>query len=133
MFTYNTTIRLHNTDAAGVLFFGDIYDIVNAALEEYLESIEFSIAYIINESNFVLPVVHLEADYKSPLKVGNKISVIVELEKIGSSSLTLTFKFLNKEKKIMCTAKTVHVAVDKKSWQKIPLPEKLKEALNKDI
>jgi hypothetical protein len=38
MYTYQTTIRLHHTDAAGVVFFSNLFVIAHDAYESFLES-----------------------------------------------------------------------------------------------
>ncbi len=41
MFTYKTKISLHDTDAAGIIFFANQFKIVHDAYEDLLESFGF--------------------------------------------------------------------------------------------
>jgi len=129
LFTYQAKIKLHETDAAGVLFFSNQFKIVHDAYEALLESIGFGFAEIIKSKNFFLPIVHTESDYKSPLFVGDVVEIQVAVENIGKSSFTLAYKLMDCKQKTVGTARTVHVSVDKNSYKKIPLPKDLREKI----
>ncbi len=131
MFTYTTIIKLHDTDAAGLLFFTSQFKIMHDAYEALLVSLEFPFATLIRKKKYFLPIVHAEADYKSPLFVGDRIRLEVAVKDLGHSSFTLGYTLRNERKKIVGLGKTVHVAIDKKSRAKIPLPSKLRQALRK--
>jgi len=133
MVTYQTTIKLHHTDAAGILFFSHQFSIIHEAYEVLFEQIGFSFARLIRESDFFLPIVHAESDYKAPLFVGDRIIVDVNIANIGNTSFTLEYKVTNSNKRIVGTAKTVHVSIDKQNGKKISLPEDLRNALTKSM
>ncbi len=122
MYTYQTKIKLHETDAAGLLFFSNQFKIVHDAYQALLEHIGFPFAEIIREKDFFLPIVHSESDFKSPLFVGDLIEVQVAVERIGKTSFTLFYKLMDMSQKLVGTAQTVHVAMDKETQKKIPLP-----------
>lgn len=131
MFTYKTTVKMYDTDAAGILFFGNQFKWIHEAYEEFLESINFSFSNIL-KTDFFVPIVHAEADYKSPLSVGDRITIQVKIEKIGQTSFTVAYNVLDTNNHITVgTAKTVHVTVDKKTRKKIPLPADFRAALTK--
>ncbi len=129
MFTYHTTIRLHDTDAAGILFFSNQFKMAHDAFEAFLESINYPISCFLQDCNFSLPIVHAESDYLAPLNLGDSISIAVKVEKIGETSFTLCYNIFNKEKKLMGKVTTVHVSVDRNSGGKIRLPKDFKDKL----
>jgi 1,4-dihydroxy-2-naphthoyl-CoA hydrolase len=129
MFIYQTKIKLHETDAAGILFFSHQFKIIHDAYEAMLESVAIPFAEIIKQKDFFLPIVHAESDFKIPLFVGDCIEVQVTVENLGKTSFTLTYKLLNAKQDLVGSAQTVHVTVDKKNKKKIPLPAELKEKL----
>lgn len=136
MYTYQTKIKLHETDAAGVLFFSNQFKIIHDAYEGLLEHIGFGFARLIREAKFFLPIVHSESDYKSPLFVGDLIEIHVYVEKVGKTSFTLFYKLLDTSQNIVGTAQTVHVAIDPAEHKKISLPSglraKLEQVLTED-
>lgn len=129
MHMYQTTIKLHETDAAGVLFFANQLRIVHDAYEHLMGTIGFGLADIINSRDYRLPIVHSESDYKAPLMAGDRVTVETEIEHIGTTSFTFSYTLRGAEDAVAGTARTVHVAVDKKTLTKIPLPEDLRGKL----
>lgn len=137
MYTYQTKIKLHETDAAGLLFFSNQFKIIHDAYEGLLENLGFGFAQLIRDKEFFLPIVHAESDYKLPLFVGDLIEVQVLVEKVGKTSFTLSYKLLDTSQRIVGLAQTVHVTIDKATRKKIPLPSdlrsKIEQVLTEDI
>ena len=129
MHVYQTRIKLHETDAAGLLFFSNQFKIIHDAYETLLEKAGYGFAELIRRKDFFLPIVHAEADYKVPLFAGDTIEVQVVVEKIGHTSFTLSYKLLNAARRTVGTGATVHVTVDKKTQQKIPIPPDFRQKL----
>ena len=129
MYTYQTKIKLHDTDAAGLLFFSHQFEMVHDAYEGLLESIGFGFAELLRNQNFFLPIVHAESDYKKPLFVGDVIEIQITVENVGETSFTFAYKLLNARQEIVGTARTVHVTIDKKSGKKIILPKLMREKI----
>lgn len=130
MYKHTTTIKLHDTDAAGVLFFGNQFKLIHDAYQAMLEESGVNFKHLVMESDYALPIVHAESDYKGHVGVGDKLTIAVRLESIGTTSFTLEYTLLNARKDIVGTASTVHAAIDKETCEKIPLPEEIKIALN---
>ena len=131
MFSVASTVKLHHTDAAGVLFFVNYFKIAHDAYEEFLEAIDLDIGYLIDESPFLLLIAHAEADYKKPQRVGDRITVEIKVERIGNSSFTLDYRILDSSGEEATLVKTVHAAMDQKTQKVVRLPEDLKEKLRK--
>ena len=130
MYRYDTIIQLHETDAAGLLFFSNQFKIMHDAYELLLEELGFSFAELIRNKSFFLPIVHAEADYKRPLFVGDRIVVEVSVEHIGTTSFIFSYNLWSDKKELVGTGRTVHVTMDKKKKEKIPLPEDLRSAIS---
>jgi len=129
MFTYKTTVRLFDTDAAGLLFFGNHFRIIHAAYEAYLESKGLGMGDIIRGGRLLLPIIHAEADYYEPMFVGDKLTVELTAEEPTTHSYSLNFALKNGEGRKVGAVRTVHVCLDNKTREKTPLPEKLREAI----
>ena len=132
MYKYETTIKLHDTDTSGVIFFNNQLKLVHDAYQSMLERAGLSFKDMFKEGQYALPIVHTEADYKTPLTVGDKIIITVTLENISSHSFTLFYTLIKaNDKTIAGTAKTVHVTTDKNISSKIPVPDKIKSILER--
>lgn len=131
VFTYTTTVRLHLTDAAGILFFGNYFVLAHDAYEAFVTASGFSFRSILEHESFMVPIVHAEGDYKQPLRVSDQITIDVGLDRLGESSYALFYHLKNQEGELVAALKTVHVVVDKHTFQKLPLSPTLREALEK--
>ena len=130
MFTYKTKIRLHDTDAAGIIFFANQFKIIHDAYEDLLEKFGWSFKTMLKGTNYFLPIVHAESDYKAPVFVGDKIAIAIKVGHIGNTSFSFEYT-LKRGKTLVGTAKTVHVTINQKTRKKIPLPPALRKALAK--
>ena len=128
-FIYRTQIRLHDTDAAGLLFFANQFAIIHDAYEQLLEKFNCSFPTMLKKRSFFLPIVHAESDYKAPLFVGDRITITIKVGHIGDTSFSFEYTIHNAQKKLVGTAKTVHVTINKKSHRKVTLPQELRSKL----
>lgn len=127
MFEYHSTIKMHETDAAGVLFFANQFKLVHDAYESLLESRGLSLKDLLANTAFRLPIVHAETDFKAPLRVGDRVVVRLKIKKTGHSSFTLAHEIYKDGALLTGAGETVHVCIDKNSGAKIPLPIELME------
>jgi 1,4-dihydroxy-2-naphthoyl-CoA hydrolase len=130
MYIYNTKVRLFHTDAANLIFFGSLFNITHECYEEFLEKSGFSVKKILADNKFHIPVVHAEADYIKPLRLGDKIEIRMTLNSWGKSSFSLNFVLLNESGEKTAIVKTVNVVIDARSCKPIEIPEKLFKVLS---
>ena len=126
---YQTTVKMEQVDAAGVLFFTESLKMFHYAYEAWLDSIGFGIATLLKDHSFLLPIVHAEADYFAPIQLGEVLTIELNLEHLGEHSFTLGGTFLKDRVKVMQT-QTVHVAVARETKCTTLLPETFKTHLN---
>jgi YbgC/YbaW family acyl-CoA thioester hydrolase len=130
LFIYLRSVYLRDTDATGVLYFPQQFDLALEAFEEFLKQGGFSLGELVNSSDFLLPVVHAEADYLAPLQVGDTLEITLSVKNIGTSSFTLHTEMLDKDKKQKVGhVSVVHVAISKATKTKIPLPKRVQDLL----
>ncbi|MFP4063447.1 MAG: acyl-CoA thioesterase, partial [Halochromatium sp.] len=71
-------VALHDTDAAGVLFFAHLFRHAHDAYEAMMARIGWPLDGLIRERQLGLPLVHAEADYRRPMRHGDQVAVRVE-------------------------------------------------------
>jgi 1,4-dihydroxy-2-naphthoyl-CoA hydrolase len=128
MFKIERTVRLHDTDAGGVVYFAHQLRIAHEAFEAFLDSVGIGVARLIDDGCH-LPIVHAEADFTAPLRVGDLVTVEVAADRIGETSFTVLYRFLKSGRTAAGNARTVHVALDAKAGAKRKIPEPLRAAL----
>lgn len=124
-------VKLHDTDAAGVLFYANQFRIIHDSYQSFLKKIGIDFKEMFEAGDFFIPIVHAEADFKKPMKVGDGIETELTVSNIGNSSFALDYTITDNKGNIVGTAKTVHVTCDSKSMKKITLPPEIKNGLNK--
>ncbi len=127
------TIKLHDTDAAGILFFANQFKIVHDLYQKFLDEIGFPLQELFASGELLLPIVHAEADFYAPLTVGDTVEVSLRVALIGDSSFTLEYQVIDLDGKEVGSAKTVHVTVDPKTRGKIAIPPSFRKALEKSV
>ncbi|MDQ1352179.1 MAG: 1,4-dihydroxy-2-naphthoyl-CoA hydrolase [Acidobacteriota bacterium] len=129
MFEYHSTIKMHETDAGGVLFFANQFKLVHDAYEAFLESKGITIKDLLVNTAFHLPIVHAETDFKAPLRVGDRVVVRLKMKKTGTTSFTLAHEIYKDGAQLTGAGETVHVCIDKNTGAKIHLPKELLETI----
>jgi len=124
-------VALADTDSAGLLYFANQLQYAHEAYELLMAEIGMPLQEIIASESFLLPLVHVESDYLAPLQVDDHIEVRTQIEKIGHTSFILAHEMVKKNGKIVGRARTVHVATDRESSEKTPLPDRLRDGLEK--
>ena len=129
-FIYERIIRVQDTDATGVLYFANQLQISLEAFEEFMRMSGFSLTQMVEQKNFLLPIVHSEADYFLPITIGERVEVALNFTRIGTTSFTYSTE-LKREGELIGTASIVHVVYCPKKKQSQPIPEKLKSIIYK--
>jgi 1,4-dihydroxy-2-naphthoyl-CoA hydrolase len=125
-----TTVKLHETDAAGILFFGNYFKIAHDAYESFMTSIGFPFSWILDKADFLVLIAHAESEYRQSLFLGEKVTVELTVESLGQTSFVLHYIIANEANDPVAIVKTVHVAVAKDTNTKMHLPDELREKLS---
>lgn len=129
MFETTKTITLRDADGAGVLFFARYLALAHDVYEEFMAIRGISFRRLIEDDDWILPVVHAESDHHKPLWMGDSVTVRLTVVEIGKRSVTLGYDFLTTQGDLAARCRTVHAAVDKRTGRAIPLPDELVAAL----
>jgi acyl-CoA thioesterase FadM len=86
------TVRLKHSDAAGVIFFPNAFQIEQEFFERWLESGGLSLRGMLDGTHAPTPVVHCEADFRRPVRVGDRLRVRLAAVGIGRTSYTLAWE-----------------------------------------
>jgi acyl-CoA thioesterase FadM len=130
-FTHETTVRLYDTDAAGRLFFGALFRLVQEALEEFMAREGVPVGDVIAGGEFLYPVVRVEADYLAPLAVGERVRVEVTVARVGRRSFTLRYRVAFADGREAANAQVVHAVIGAASGAPAALPGPLREILER--
>lgn len=131
MFQTKERLNFYDCDPAGIIFFASLLKIAHTVYEKFLAQISPNRNFFFDDE-LVLPIIHCEADYHKPLKAFDEVDVTVTVKQVGDSSFELNYKF-EIASNLYAEAKTVHVCVDKKKFEKTNLPNQLKSKLKENL
>ena len=129
-YAYSLRIRLHDTDAAGVMFYGHLFRHAHDAYESFMEQLGFPLHDLIGTADaghkVRLPIARAQARYERPLRLGDRVRVDLWVTEIRRRSFALHYRFLDEQGRTCATAQTLHCLVGEDD---AGLPEGLRNAL----
>jgi len=146
-FTYERTIRLADTDAAGVVFFARTLALCHEAYEAALDAAGYSIAGLLGqESDSLIPIARASADYLRPLFCGDLVRITLRPTRLSEDSFAIDYELVRVGSKgtrstvaasararVAARARTEHVVIGSQAFlptagperARRPIPEKL--------
>ncbi|WP_295385283.1 thioesterase family protein [uncultured Thiodictyon sp.] len=129
-YAYSLRIRLHDTDAAGVLFYGHLFRHAHDAYESFMEQLGFPLRDLIGAGDagpkVRLPITRAKARYERPLRLGDRVQVELRVAEVRRRSFAIAYRFLDEQGYTCATAQTLHCLV---SEDDAGLPAKMRDAL----
>jgi 4-hydroxybenzoyl-CoA thioesterase len=130
MIPYDRLIAFDEVDSAGVVFFGRYTSFAHEAVENFFSSLEGGYPGLIRKRGIGLPIVHLDADFRVPLRYGDKLRVETSCAKLGSSSATFVHEMYNAQSSELCTTlRMIVVSVELAAFRSCPMPEDVRQLL----
>ena len=127
-FSYQFQLPFRYSDLAGVMFFGNIFDLAHDVFEKFLQSKDITWKEWFGNSHAAAPIRYAESDYRKPLIPGQDYTCEVEVLEMTTSSLSVQFSFLEDTTLCACV-KLVVVFTNFETKSKIPIPESLRARL----
>lgn len=125
-FRHPFRVRYAETDAQGIVFYGNYLIYLDTAIYEYLRNLEFNIDRHIADSGADFHVAHVSVDYQSPARFDDDLVVEIQVDHIGRSSLIFQGRVcLQPNQTPLATGKIVWVNVDQLSQKSRSLPTDL--------
>lgn len=111
-FTHILTTRVYyeDTDAGGIVYHANYLRFAERGRTEALRTGGYDHHSVLKEFNILLPVRHLEIDYKAPARLDDVLHIETKVSAIGNTSLTMK-QVISKENKELATLKVVIVAM----------------------
>ncbi len=130
MSAFNTVlqVRFGHVDPAGIAYFPRIYDYLHDVFESlWEEHVGQRYYHLLLERKIGFPLVHSEVEFKNPLHFGDRPVVSVTCTKLGSSSMTLRYRFSLGDKHIL-EARMTTVCTKLEGMEPIPIPDDFRKS-----
>jgi YbgC/YbaW family acyl-CoA thioester hydrolase len=131
---YQRPIRFDEVDPAGIVFFARYANLAHEAIENLFSDLEGGYPALIGQRRIGLPIVHLEADFRAPLRYGDQIRIETSCEKLGRTSATLVHQMKNAATGGLCAiVRHVVVTVSLDTFRSCPMPADVRATLERHV
>lgn len=127
--TIEMRVRYGETDAMGVVYYGNYALYLEQGRTEWLRDLGYSYKEL-EDSGIMLPVVQLKVDYKHSARYDELIRVTTRLKEIPTAKITFLYEVHNQEERLLCKAETTLVFIDKNTSKIRRAPDYLLEKIN---
>jgi len=122
-------VMFRDTDASGIGHYLGMLRYIERGEYALMEEIGLP-APELYRGRFHFPRVHLEVDYRHPIRFGDYLRIETAVARIGTSSYTLAISVLNRDHDTLCLKAAVTVVVvEAESMRPTPVPEALRAGL----
>lgn len=126
-FRIERKIHFPETDAAGIVFFANYLKFCHEAYEDALDLAGIGLMDFFSATGNIVPVTSSNAEYRRPLRMGDRIAIQVTPERTGPDSYAVHYELfkLGTVEKLAAKVRIDHICLDGKSWERQALPPKL--------
>jgi acyl-CoA thioester hydrolase len=121
-------IFYHDTDAGGIVYYGQYLCYLEEARTEFLEQRGLSVE-LFKERGFLYVVRQCNVSYRSPARYGDRILCDAKLKKMGASQLIFDQTIHDKKDGRMIVEAEVSLVCLNSDFKPTPIPDDLRERL----
>jgi len=134
-YTQRMDVRFADVDFARLVYFPRLFDYCHRAFEDFFAA-ELGIPYVrmLTERKVGFPARHAEADFRAPLRFGDVCRVVMDVVRLGQTSVTCRYRLMLGETEQLCAeVHLTQVAIHMDTLVAQPLPEDLRAQLAKHL
>lgn len=126
-YTYTRTIRLADTDAAGIVFFANYLTLCHEAYEDALTAAGLPVQEFIASGDVIVPISKSSVDYHRPLHCGDQVDIELKPTPLSENSFAIDYVItrVGPPAKIAARVRTEHVCTSRSKRERVPLSGKL--------
>jgi 4-hydroxybenzoyl-CoA thioesterase len=124
-------IRFSDCDPAGIVFYPQYFVMLNGLVEDWVsEGLGIGYHALIAERRIGLPTVRLEADFRAVSRMGDRVTLGLAVERLGSRSMTLVLRCFDPASgELRMQVKQVLVTTSLESHRAVEIPQDLRTAI----
>jgi 4-hydroxybenzoyl-CoA thioesterase len=126
-------IRFADVDWARVLYFPKQLDLLHSVMEDFFRDVVgVTYADMLQRDRIGFPTVHLECDFRAPLRFGEQADVALTVVEIGKRKVVFRYDVTRAATgELTGVVVQTTVAIDPETFRSIELPPKYREALGR--
>jgi len=128
-FEREVLVRFAHCDPAGIVYFPQYLVLFNGHVEDWFnEGLGIGYAHFIGERRCGLPMVKLDCEFKAPSKMGERLTLSLDVVRVGNSSITLQLR-ASAGGQLRVVSNQVLVTTSLDTNKSIPIPDDLRRLL----
>ena len=116
-------VRFGDIDHAGIVFYPSLLRLAHEAFEDGWAWLGRPYPGVCEQDHLGFPAVHLEADFRAPLRYGNAVEVAVAVGRLGRGSVTWTYDLVRDDGVAAAHLEVVTATVDLRTFRGVAIPE----------
>ena len=132
-FVRERLIRFSDCDPAGIVFYPQYFVMFNGLVEDWVEEgLGVGFRKLVIERRIGLPTVRLEADFRAVSKMGDRVALALEVERLGTRSINLNLRCTGTaDGEPRMQMRQVLVTTSLESHKAVEIPGDLREAIER--
>ncbi len=127
-FTHHFQVRFRDCDPAGIAFFANVFNWAHDTFEEFIQTAGVEWSHWFKSDKYLVPFKKVESEFFKPFYAGSTYSIRVTVDRLGQSSFTMKYDFLENET-LHAQVLMTHVFIDASHKQKCDIPPNIREKL----
>jgi 4-hydroxybenzoyl-CoA thioesterase len=127
-FRTSVQVRFGDVDHAGIVYYPHFFIYFHEAFEDFFNDAGISYVQLLDERRIGFPTVHVDTDYKAPLRYGDRLDIEVSVSKLSNRSVVMRYDgFRHRDGKLSVSCVITTVCVDMDTFTSREIPPDLRE------
>ena len=127
VFYSDMLVRFSHCDPAGIIFYPHYFVMFNGLVEDWFNhALEINYADFITTRRMGLPMVNIKCDFVAPSKIGEVITLTLNVERIGNSSFQLAAR-ASLDQQLRIAAQLTLCVNSFDTGRAVPIPDDLRQ------
>jgi acyl-CoA thioester hydrolase len=119
-------VRYAETDAAGVVYYGEYLTYFEVARVELLRALGYPISEV-EARGVILPVVEARLKYLRPARLDDLLTVAIVADSVGPASFSFDYEIARADGLLLVTGSTRLAVCDRETGRSMPMPSWLRD------
>ena len=128
-YVYETRIQFGHVDAAGVMYFSRFFELAHETYESLMRKAGIPLEKIFSEGEWGMPLVHSEADYRRPWRLGEAVRVEAEIDDLTAGSVSFRYRMVDADGVVRTKVQLRHAFVELTEFKARSVPAAFTDAM----
>ena len=124
-------IRFSDCDPAAIVFFPQYFIMFNGLVEDWVDALGIGYQKLVIGRRTGMPTVRIEADFKAVSRMGDKVALLLDVERLGNCSMTLQLRCEGAGRELRMAMKQVIVTTSLDTHRAVEIPADLRAAIER--